>query len=138
MMALTMSLLLAVSTFAGDNKNNAIAIKGKVIDDDGKPADSEIRVKPLDRRAADTVVQTDSRGHYIVTGLTVGTYSVTAYDFSGNARSRAMIKIPRKGWAKVDFDFKLDSMVGDGGNTIDGHDHMWSASSHLGPLPVLR
>src|SRR3954468_1894543 len=125
--AFAAALLAASSTFAGDDK--VLVIKGKVIDDDSKPADgTEIRVKALDCKAPDKVAVTDSRGHYIVIGLVPGNYSVTAYDFFGSARSRAIVKANRRGWAKVDFDFALDSMVGDGANTIEGHEHSWSAS----------
>jgi carboxypeptidase family protein len=133
---LAMAVLAAASTFAGDQ---VLVIKGKVLDDDGKPADgTEVRVRALDRKAADKIVETDSRGQYIVLGLPLGKYSVTAYDFFGNARSRALIESQRKGWARVNFDLALDSIVGDTANTITGHDHMTSASSHPGPLPLLR
>jgi hypothetical protein len=132
-----LTFLAAGSLFANDN--HVLVIKGKVIGDDRKPADgAEIRVRALSRKAPEKIVQTDSAGHYIVLGLVPGTYSVTAYDPEGFARSRAIIKTDRKGWAKVDFDLGLDSILGDGGNTITGHDHMTSASSHFGPEPIKR
>ena len=131
--AFAAAALAASSTFASDN--NVLVIKGKVIDDDGKPADgTEVRVKAIGQKVPEKVVETDSRGKYIVLGLVPGNYSVTAYDSTGNARSRAIIKTDRKGWAKVDFNLGLDSMVGDGGNTITGHDHVTSASSHFGTM----
>jgi carboxypeptidase family protein len=137
MVGLALAVLAVSSAFAGDNK--VLVIKGKVMDDDGKPADgTEVRVRALDRKAPDKIVETDSRGQYIVLGLIPGKYSVTAYDFFGNARSRALIEAQRKGWARVNFDLALDSVVGDTANTITGHDHMTSASSHLGPLPLKR
>jgi hypothetical protein len=130
-MALTVAVLAASSTFAGDKKE-VFVIKGKVIDDDGKPADeAQVRVKALDRKAPVKIVQTDSKGQYIVLGLVAGNYTITAYDFAGSARSRATIKTDRKGWAKVNFDFGLDSMVGDGGNTVDGQDHFASPCDHM-------
>jgi carboxypeptidase family protein len=136
-LGLAVAMLAANSTFARDN--DALVIKGKVVGDDGKPAvGSEIRVKPLDKKGPDKVAVTDSRGQYIVIGLVAGNYTVTAYDSDGYARSRAVLKTQRRGWARVNFDLALSSMVGDGGNTIEGHDHMTSASSHLGPLPMLR
>jgi carboxypeptidase family protein len=108
----------AGSTFARDN---GLVIKGNVMDDDGKPADgTAVRVKALDRKAPDKVVRTDSRGHYIILGLAPGKYSVTAYDLFGNARSRALIKSERTGWARVNFDLALDSMVGDDATTAKG------------------
>jgi Carboxypeptidase regulatory-like domain len=137
MVALAVAAVAASSTFGSDNK--ILVIKGKVIDDEGKPADgTEVRVKSLDRKAPVKIVQTDSRGQYIVLGLAPGEYSITAYDTGGNARSRAMIKTDRKGWARVNFDLALDTIVGDSANRITGHDHMTSASSHLGPIPMLR
>jgi hypothetical protein len=120
------AVLAASSTFA--NPHDAFLIKGKVIGDDGKPADgAELRVKALDRKSGDKVVQTDSRGQYIVVGLVPGKYSITASDPEGFARSRAIIKVDRKGWASVNFDLGLDSGVGDGATrmkqviVISGH-----------------
>jgi hypothetical protein len=135
--AFGVALLAASSTFAGDNK--VLVIKGKVIGDDGKPADNaEVRVKALGRTTLEKIALTDSRGQYIVLGLVPGKYSVTAYDFAGSARSRALIETTGKGWAKVNFDFGLDSMVGDGGNTVNGQDHITSASSHFAPMALKR
>src|SRR3954469_12274752 len=89
-------VLTAGSTFASDN---VLVIKGKVIDDDGKPTNgTAVRVKALDRKTADKIVETNSRGQYIVLGLVPGKYSVTAYDFFGNARSRALINSAHAGW----------------------------------------
>ena len=114
--AFAAAVLAASATFASDN--NVLVIKGKVIDDDGKPADgTEVRVKAIGQKVPEKIVETDSRGKYIVLGLVPGNYTVTAYDSTGNARSRATIKTDRKGWAKVDFNLGLDSMVGDGGNS---------------------
>jgi len=128
--ALTLALLAASSTFAGDN--NKIAIKGKVIGDDGKPGrDAEIRVKALDRKEPDKIALTNSQGQYIVVGLAVGNYSVTAYDWEGNPRSRAIIKVDRKGWAKVDFDLKLDQDLGNDASRMNGMDSASNPNSHL-------
>jgi hypothetical protein len=135
--AFAVALLAASWTLASDN--NVLVIKGKVIGDDGKPADgAEVRVKALSRKAPVKVVQTDSLGQYIVLGLVPGNYSITAYDTSGFARSRAMIKTDRKGWARVNFDLGLDTIVGEGGETINGHDHITSASSHFAAMALKR
>ena len=135
--AFAVALLAASWTLASDN--NVLVIKGKVIGDDGKPADgAEVRVKALSRKAPNKVVQTDSLGQYIVLGLMPGNYSITAYDTSGFARSRAMIKTDRKGWARVNFDLGLDTIVGEGGDTINGHDHIKSASSHFAAMALKR
>lgn len=144
--AVAMALIAAGSIFAGDKKDtksdtdkpvklphNALAIKGKVIGDNGKPeTDAEIRVKPLDRKGEETIALTDSRGRYIVPNLIVGNYSITAYDPNGFARSRAIIKTDRKGWANVNFDLGLDKAFGDGANRIGGHEHFTQPSSHGG------
>src|SRR3954464_512997 len=136
-LSFAVAVLAASSTFAEDK--NVLVIKGKVIDDDGKPSDgTEVHVRTLDRKAVDKIVETDSKGQYIVLGLVPGKYTVTAYDFFGNARSRALIETQRKGWARVNFDLALDSIVGDTSNTITGYDHATSASSHMGGIPMLR
>jgi len=145
---MAVTLIAAGSIFAGGNKKdskgdddtdikidpkkpNVLVIKGKVIGDNGKPQpEAEIRVKRLDQKAPDTSVITDSRGKYIVLGLVIGNYSITAYDPDGFARSRAIIKVDRKGWAKVDFDFGLDSVVGTGVNSVAGHEHFTNPNSH--------
>jgi hypothetical protein len=109
--------LVAASMFATDNKD--LVIKGKVKGDDGKAVTgAEIRVKALDRKAPDKVAVTDSQGQYIVNGLVAGRYSITAFDPDGIARSRAAINADRGGWARVDFDLALDSMVGDSANGV--------------------
>jgi hypothetical protein len=128
--AFAVAVLAASSTLASDD--SVLVIKGKVIGDDGKPADdAEVRVKTIGRKAPDKIVETDSRGQYIVLGLVPGKYSVTAYDFAGNARSRAMITTDRKGWARVNFDLRLDTIVGDGANRITGHNHLTSPCDHM-------
>ena len=143
--AAAVGLLAAGTTFATDKDENkegkdyltknpkALVIKGKVIGDNGKPLEeAEIHVKPLDRKAADSVVVTDSRGKFIILGLPYGDYSVTAFDDHGFARSRAIIKTDRKGWANVNFDLRLDQGRGDGAETINGHLHDMGPTSHMG------
>ena len=149
-MTFAVALLVAGSTFAADKekdkdkdkdhgKKEVIAvIKGKVVDDNGKPADAEIHVRALDRKAADTIVLTDSRGHYIVTGLDPGRYSVTAYDDVGYARSRAIIHIPHKGWANVNFDLGLDKDFGNDASRIGGHEHFTQPNSHGGIISATQ
>jgi len=128
--AFAVAVVAASSTFAGDN--NKIAIKGKVIGDDGKPdRDAEIRVKALDRKESDKIALTNLQGQYIVVGLAVGNYSVTAYDWEGNPRSRAIIKVDRKGWAKVDFNLKLDQDLGNDAGRMSGMDSASNPNSHL-------
>lgn len=140
-MAVVVALFAAGSTFAGEKKSeksdretkgtSIVAIKGKVVDDEGKPADAEIHVKALDRKVKDVVVMTDSRGKYIVTDLDMGRYAVTAFDDHGFARSRAVVQVPRKGWANVNFDLALDQGAGDGANRVNGHIHDM-VTSHMG------
>jgi Carboxypeptidase regulatory-like domain len=122
----TIAAVSANSIFA--NPDDGVVIKGNVKGDDGKAADgAEIRVKALDRKAPDKVTLTDSRGQYIVLGLVPGNYSITAFDPDGSARSRAIVKCDRKGWARVNFDLALANGVGDGATrmkqviVISGH-----------------
>jgi hypothetical protein len=155
--AMALMLIAAGSNFASDNKKdgkqdndtdmkfdtkkpNVLVIKGKVIGDDGKPqAESEIRVRRLDQKRPETSVITDSRGKYIVLNLVVGNYSVTAYDPNGFARSRAIIKVDRKGWAKVDFDLGLDKTMGDNAaGRVDGHEHFTQPNSHGGVISAVQ
>jgi hypothetical protein len=127
--ALAMALIAAGPAFAGEKE--VFVIKGKVVED-GKPQDgAEVHVKALDRKEAEKVVQTDSKGQYIVLGLVPGSYSITAHDADTNyARSRAIIKTTKKGWAKVDFDLGLDRDVGNDASRIGGHEHFTNPNSH--------
>ena len=127
-MASAVALIASAPAFAGDKKE-AFVIKGKVVED-GKPQDgAEVHVRALDRKAPDKVVETDSRGQYIVVVLLPGSYSVTAFDPDmGYARSRAIIKTDREGWAKVNFDLGLDKDVGNDASRIGGHRQIRSDS----------
>ena len=110
---LAIALLSATpGSFAGDQKT--ILIKGTVIGDNGKPCGgAEIRVLRIDAKGREVKTVTNARGQYSVYGLAPGAYTVTAY-FDGFARSRANIKTAGVGWAKVDFDLRLDQGAGDG------------------------
>ena len=111
--AVAIALIAAAGTsVAGDHK--AILIKGIVIGDNGKPCGgAEIRVLRVDRKAREARAVTNERGQYWLYGLSPGAYTVTAY-FDGFARSRANISTTGFGWAKVDFDLRLDQGAGDG------------------------
>jgi carboxypeptidase family protein len=137
-------LLAAGSTFAGDKKEgkDELVIKGKVIGDNGKPEpEAEIRVKRADGKGPESVALTDSRGQYIVVGLKVSDYTVTAYDPNGFARSRALIKPSKKGWANVNFDLGLDKAQGDGADRMwQGalHGHLTNPNSHGAPISTTQ
>jgi hypothetical protein len=149
MMVVAVAVLAAGPAFAGDkdkgqNRNsnkstkNQLVIKGKVLED-GKPQMAEIRVKSLDRKMPDKVVQTDSKGKFIVLGLEPGNYSVTAHEEGTNyPRSRAVIKVDRYGWANVTFDMGLDKDAGNDASRIGGYDHLTEASSHMGSRPTFK
>ena len=142
-LALVVAMLATGPMWAGDKtshkkNDNALVIKGKVVED-GKPQMAEIRVKSLDRKMPDRVVLTDSRGKFIVLGLQPGSYTITAHEEgTGYARSRATIKVERKGWANINFDLGLDKDLGNDASRISGHDHIHSASSHMAPNPLPR
>jgi carboxypeptidase family protein len=145
--AFAVALFAAGPGLAGDKKEKGekkegkevFVIKGKVVED-GKPQDgAEVHVRSLDRKEPDKVVETDSKGHYIVLGLLPGSYSVTAYDPDMvYARSRAIIKTNRKGWAKVDFDLGLDRDVGNDASRISGHEHFTQPNSHGAPISAAQ
>lgn len=132
--AFAVALVTAGSAFAGSK--DELVIKGKVIGDDGKPQpEAEIRVRRLDVNEKEQFAVTDSKGQYIIIGLHVGNYSVTAYDPNGFARSRAIIKPDRTGWAKVDFDLGKDKSEGDSAaGRPDGHEHFTQPNSHGGAI----
>ena len=134
----------ATPVFAGDKEKNnkanknQLVIKGKVVED-GKPQMAEIRVKSLDRKMPDKVVQTDSKGKFIVLGLQPGNYTVTAHEEGTNyPRSRAVIKVDRYGWANVTFDLGLDKDAGNDASRISGDTHLTDASSHMGHQAFAR
>jgi Carboxypeptidase regulatory-like domain len=91
-----------------------LVIKGQVIGENGKPVEgAEIRAMRVDTKARPVVIATtDAHGRYTLKPLPVGAYSITAY-VDGFARSRATIKSLDSGWAKVDFDLRLEER-GDG------------------------
>ena len=94
---------------AGDNKS----IQGTLIGRNGKPYEgAEIRAQRVDTKATVAIATTDARGIYVFKGLPAGAYSLTAY-VDGFAESRASIRTRAKGWAKVDFDLRLNER-GDG------------------------
>ena len=109
--ACAVTLAAAGLALADDNKSNnnkLILIKGKVIGEDGKPQpDAEIRVMRAGGKDSIATTTTDARGTYMVTLLPMGAYTVSAY-VDTYERSRAHVKVFKKGWAKVDFDLRLD------------------------------
>ena len=134
---LAVAIVAAGPALAGEKE--VFVIKGKVVED-GKPHDgAEVRVRCLDRKVPDKVVQTDSHGKYIVLGLLPGNYAVTAHDsYTNYARSRAIIKAGRKGWANVNFDLGLDRDVGNDASRIGGHEHFTQPNSHGGIISAVQ
>ena len=136
-LAFAVALFAASPAIAGEK--GVLVIKGKVVED-GKPQDgAEVHVRALDGKTPEKVVRTDSKGEYMVIGLVAGNYSVTAYDPDTNyARSRAIIKTNRKGWAKVNFDLGLDRDVGNDASRISGHNHFLNPNSHGALVPMAQ
>ena len=140
---LAVALAMAGPVFADEKAEKAgkevFVIKGKVVED-GKAQDgAEVRVRCLDREVPDKVVQTDSHGKYIVLGLLPGNYAVTAHDaYTNYARSRALIKAGRKGWANVNFDLGLDRDFGNDASRIGGHEHFTQPNSHGGIISAVQ
>jgi protocatechuate 3,4-dioxygenase beta subunit len=97
-------LLATASTWAGDNKS----IQGTLVGEDGKSVrGAEIRAQRVDGKAKVAVTKTDSAGHYVFEALPAGAYAITAY-VDGFPKSRATVRTRTKGWAKVDFDLRLN------------------------------
>jgi len=97
-------LLVTGSAHAADNK----IIQGTVIGEDGKGVrNAQVRAQRLDTKAKIVVAKTDAQGHYVFATLPGGSYALTAYIY-GYPKSRATIRTGGKGWAKVDFDLRLN------------------------------
>lgn len=120
------ALLLATSSaWASDNKS----IQGRLIGEDGKAwAGVEIRAQRTDVKAKPAVTRTDSQGVYVFKGLPAGKYNVIAY-VGGFPKSKAKVQTRDKGWARVDFDLRLN----DANN--EDVDRMQRDLSNSGPLP---
>ena len=104
-------LLTESSLWAADTSS----IQGTLIDTDGTVVKgAEIRAQRLDAKAKVASTKTDTRGHYVFNNLPVGTYAVTAY-VGGSPQSRAKVQTRSGGWAKVDFDLRLNDAEGGGG-----------------------
>jgi hypothetical protein len=125
------ALAVVAAQFAAAGDAKPFLIRGKVISENGKPqGDAEIRALRLDAKAPEIIATTDAHGVYMLTNLPLGAYSITAF-VDGFARSRAMIKTLKKGWANINFDLRLDA--GDGGNRISQDLRGFgSATSHGG------
>src|SRR3954468_1242550 len=99
-----MILLAAGSARAGDNKS----IQGTLVGEDGKVVkNAEVRAQRLHAKDKIVKVKTDAQGHYAFEALPAGSYAVTAYVY-GYPKSRATVRTRAKGWAKVDFDLRLN------------------------------
>jgi hypothetical protein len=101
------ALLFATQpVLAGDSVNRSI--QGKLIGEDGKPlAGGEIRADRLDAKMKDAVTTTDRHGQYVFSGLPAGKYAVIAV-VDGVPQSRATVQTSPRGWARVDFDLRLN------------------------------
>jgi len=118
MVIFAVELIAGDLTFAADNKSKAGAILGTMTDEKGKPFGGvEIHAKRVDVKGPEAVTLTNSHGHYVFKGLPVGAYSITAY-VDGVAISRANVNTRGDGWAKVDFDLRLNAKGGDGADRL--------------------
>ena len=122
---LVVALVVVGPMWSADHKS----IQGNVTGADGKGyAGAEIRVERVDAKAKPIIVSTDAKGVYVLSGLPIGTYQVTAY-VDGTARSRVKVQTSAAGWTKVDFDLRLNEKRG------DGVDHMQTDLSLQTPAP---
>jgi len=103
-------ILICVLVFAASFANAADnrSIQGVMINENGKAiVGAEIRAKRLDAKAKILLAKTNNRGVYVFESLPAGLYEVTAY-LNGHPQSRAKVQTRAKGWAKVDFDLRLN------------------------------
>ena len=106
--------IATTSTWAGDNKSSQGAIMGVVTGENGKPfGGAEIRAQLVDTKKLTGITLTNSKGHYVLKGLPIGAYSITAY-VDGTPVSRANIRTSNHGWANVNFDLRLNAHGADG------------------------
>lgn len=116
--AFAVALVAGGSTFAADNKSSHGAIQGTLTGEDGKPLENaEIRALRIDTKKSMAVAKTDAHGVYLFKGLPVGAYSITAW-VDGFAVSRANIRTSSQGWAKVDFDLRLNAKSDPGADRL--------------------
>jgi carboxypeptidase family protein len=104
----TIAVSAAGLSSAADNK----CIQGTVIGFNGKPCEgAEIRALRVEGKMWMVFATTDGHGVYVFKGLPVGAYSLTAC-VDGFPLSRANIRTQEKGWTKVDFDLRLETVEG--------------------------
>jgi hypothetical protein len=81
-------VLFATSAFAQKS-----TIQGNAADDKGRPLpNAQVRIQSEKSKAAPTMVKTDSKGHFVATGLPAGTYTVAVLVGNETKWSAAHVK----------------------------------------------
>ena len=97
--AILVAVLCAGSTQAQTSKKDAVTIKGIVLGADGKPVPAAAVTCQSSAGMKPRAVHTDSKGHYVITGLKQDSYDIRAS--SNGAYSDWERNIPlRKGQTK--------------------------------------
>ena len=97
--AVLVAVLCAASTPAQTSKKDAVTIKGIVLGADGKPVPAAAVTCQSSAGMKPRAVHTDSKGHYLITGLKQDSYDIRAS--SNGAYSDWERNIPlRKGQTK--------------------------------------
>jgi len=97
--AILVAVLCAASTPAQTSKKDAVTIKGIVLGADGKPVPAAAVTCQSSAGMKPRAVHTDSKGHYLITGLKQDSYDIRAS--SNGAYSDWERNIPlRKGQTK--------------------------------------
>ena len=84
------------------------SIRGTLIGADGAGfGGAEIQAERMDAKAAPAIAKTDAAGHFVFTGLPVGSYKLTAY-VAAIPKSRITVRTSGRGWVRVNFDLRLN------------------------------
>ena len=80
-------------------------VRGTVLGNDGRPLPGvEVRADRVDGKAPVVIGKTDSKGHYALTGLKLGTYKLTTL-VNRVPQSSATLKTKANKWVRIDFNF---------------------------------
>jgi uncharacterized GH25 family protein len=95
-------ILFATSAFAQKS-----TIEGNAADANGRPLqNAQVRIQQEQSKAAPTVVKTDSKGHFVASGLGVGTYNVAVLVGGETKWSAAHVKTQANQIVQLDLSGK--------------------------------
>lgn len=121
------SILLACGLMAASASAQDSSIRGLVKGMDGKTlVGAEVKVQRTDAKARPVNAKTDGNGNYVVNGLPVGTFKVTAY---GKANAKEIGGITTKSGSSVTADVNISTKSN---NKLEKH-YVW-VKSEIGSM----